>query len=135
MIDTATNWFYAERRLSPGASIEKLRHDLWAWGYYNVWLRLVRSDPPFLASGLYDGEKFELEFEPRQYVILRAAKENEWLLKGFTRVLGMKPHFQYQDKQGQFVTEWRMSGREARWSSMQGVPTYKNAKRLYVVEE
>ena len=75
------------------------------------------------------------EFEPRQYVVLRAAKENEWLLKGFTRVLGMKPHFQFQDKQGQFVTEWRMSGREARWSSMQGIPTYKNAKRLYITEE
>jgi hypothetical protein len=47
----------------------------------------------------------------------------------------MKPHFQYQDKQGQFVSEWRMSGRESRWSSMQGIPTYKNAKRLYAVEE
>jgi hypothetical protein len=30
---------------------------------------------------------------------------------------------------------WRMSGREARWSSMQGVVTYKNAKQLYVTEE
>ena len=68
-------------------------------------------------------------------MILRAAKENEWLIKGFARVLGMKPDFQYQDKQGQYVTEWRMSGREARWSSMQGVPIYKNAKRLYVTEE
>jgi hypothetical protein len=73
--------------------------------------------------------------DPRQYVIIRAAKENEWLLKGFIRVLGMKPHFQYQDKQGQFITEWRMAGREARWSSMQGVPTYKNPRRLDVTEE
>ena len=89
MIDTATNWFYGERRLSAGAAIENLRHELWAWGYYNVWLRLVRSELPYLAGGLYNGEKFELEFEPRQYVIIRAAKENEWLLKGFTRVLGM----------------------------------------------
>ena len=47
MIDTATNWFYAERRLSAGAAIEDLRHELWAWGYYNVLLRLVRSEPPF----------------------------------------------------------------------------------------
>jgi hypothetical protein len=47
----------------------------------------------------------------------------------------MKPHFQYQDRQGQFVTEWRMAGREARWSSMQGVPTYKNPRRLDVSEE
>ena len=76
-----------------------------------------------------------LEFEPRQYVVIRASADNAWLIKGFTRTLGMKPHFQYQDKQGQFVTEWRMAGREARWSAMQGVPTYKNPKRLYVVEQ
>ena len=68
-------------------------------------------------------------------MIVRAAKENEWLIKGFARTLGMKPHFQYQDRQGQLVTEWRMAGREARWSSMQGVPTFKNVKRLYVSEE
>jgi hypothetical protein len=135
MIDTATNWFYAERQLSPGAAIERLRNDLWAYGYYNVWLRLIKNEAPYVASGQYNAEKFEMEFEPRQYVILRAAKEDEWLLKGFTRVLGMKPHFQFQDKQGLFVTEWRMAGREARWSAMQGVPTYKNAKRLYVTEE
>ncbi len=135
MIDTATHWFYGERQLSVGATIEELRHELWAGGYYNVWLSVVKPDPPYVVNGLYNNEKFELEFEPHQYVIIRAAKENEWLIKGFTRVLEMKPHFQYQDKQGQFVTEWRMVGREARWSSMQGVPTYKNPKRLYEVEE
>ena len=135
MIDTANHWFYADRRLSPGAAIEDLRHDLWALGNYNAWLRLAKNEPPYIASGLYGPDKFELEFEPRKYVIVRAARENEWLIKGFTRSLGMKPHFQYQDKQGQFVTEWRMIGLEARWSSMQGVPTYKNARRLYVTEE
>ena len=134
-MDTANHWFYGERRVSPGASIEELRHELWAGGFYNAWLRLTKSEPPYTASGFYGTETFELEFEPRQYAIVRAAKENEWLIKGFTRTLGMKPHFQYQDKQGQFVTEWRMAGRESRWSAMQGVPTYKNARRLYVTEE
>lgn len=135
MIDTANHWFYAQRRLSPGAAIEDLRHELWAGGYYNVWLRLANTEPPYRVKGWYGVEAFELEFEPRQYVVIRAAQENEWLLKGMARTLGMKPHFQYQDKQGHFVTEWRMAGREARWSAMQGVPIYKNVKRLYGVEE
>lgn len=134
-MDLATHWFYAERRLSPGASIEELRHDLWAGGYYNIWLRIVKNDLPYVARGTYGADTFELEFEPRQYAIIRTNAQNEWLIKGFTRTLGMKPHFQYQDKQGKFVTEWRMAGREARWSSMQGIPTYKNATRLYGVEE
>ena len=135
MIDLATHWFYAERSLSPGAIVENLRHDMWANGYYNIWLTLAKNEAPYILHGLYGQDKFEVEFEPRQFLMLRTAKENEWLIKAFTRALGMPPHFQYQDKQGQFVTEWRMVNREARWSSMQGVPTFKNVTRLYEVEE
>jgi len=135
MIDRATHWFYAERQLSAGATVENLRHDLWANGFYNIWLSLKKNEPPYLLSGLWGQDKFEIEFEPRKFLMIRAAKENEWLKKAFTRALGMGPHFQFQDKSGQFILEWHMADREARWQSMQGVPAYKNLKRLYTVSE
>ena len=152
MIDRATHWFYAERQLSAGATVENLRHDLWANGFYNIWLSLKKMEqspspedgidssfggnqPPYLLSGLWGQNKFEIEFEPRKFLMIRAAKENEWLKKAFTRALGMGPHFQFQDKSGQFILEWHMADREARWQSMQGVPAYKNLKRLYAVAE
>ena len=135
MIDRVTHWFYAERQLSAGAIVENLRHDLWANGFYNIWLSLKNHQPPYLLSGLWGQDKFEIEFEPRKFLMVRAAKENEWLKKAFTRTLGMGPHFQFQDKSGQFILEWHMADREARWQSMQGVPAYKNLKRLYTVSE
>jgi hypothetical protein len=97
------------------------------WGYYNVWLRLARSEPPYLAAGCTTA-KFEL-FGPRRYVFLPS--RGRWL-KGLAE-LGTAA-LSVSGQASQFVTEWRMEGREAGWSSMQGMPI-KNAKRLYAVEE
>ncbi len=135
MIDRATHWFYAERQMSAGAAVENMRHDLWANGFYNIWLTLKKSELPYLISGLWGQDKFDIEFEPRKYFVIRSAKELPWLEKAFTRTLGMGPHFQYQDKGNQFVLEWRMADREARWQSMQGVPVFKNLRRFDLVPE
>jgi hypothetical protein len=134
MIDRSNHWFYAERQLTPGATVEKMRQDLWSYGFYNIWLTLTKKDAPYAASGLWGADRFEIEFEPRKFLIIRLAKENEWLKTAFTRALGMAPHFWYQDKAGQ-VYEWRMADRDGRWQAMQGLPAYKSLKRLYAVAE
>lgn len=133
MIDRINHWFYAERQLTPGATVEKMRQDLWSYGFYNIWLTLKRKEAPYLLSGLWGAEKFEIEFEPRHFIIIRLAQENEWLKTAFTRSLGLAPHFSYQEKGG-VVYEWRMAQLESRWQAMQGLPVYKNLKRLYVAE-
>ena len=135
MIDRATHWFYAERQVSVGAAVENMRHDFWANGFYNVWLSVSRREAPYLLRGLYNQQPFEVEFEPRKSLIIRSAKDNEWLRTAFTRTLGLLPSFKYQDTTGRFVIEWRMADREARWQAMQGVPTFKNLRRLYAVAE
>lgn len=135
MLDRANHWFYAERQMSAGAAIEKMRQDFWMNGFFSVWFTLEKKEPPYLVRGLYTQQPFEVEFEPRKYLIVRSSKENEWLRLGFTRTLGMPPHFQYQDTKGNFIWEWRMVDRNARWQAMQGVPAFKNLKRLYEVIE
>jgi hypothetical protein len=135
MLDRATHWFYTERQLSPGATVENMRHDLWACGFYNIWLTLKKRESPYLVGGLWGQESFEIEFEPRKFLLIRSATDHAWLKTAFTRVLGMDPHFQYQDKTSRNVYEWRIADREARWQSMQGMPAYKNLKRLYYVPE
>ena len=113
-----------------------MRHDFWDKRFYDVWFTLARSEPPYLVNGLWHQQKFEVEFVPRQYVIVRAAKEIEWLREAFSRTLGLEPSFQYQEASGgKFVMEWRMADREARWQALQGMPTYKNPKRLYAMPE
>jgi len=134
MLDLATHWFYAERQLTPGSAVENMRHDLWSYGFYNIWLTLKKRESPYELSGLWGQEKFEVEFEPRQFLLIRSAKDNEWLKTAFTRVLGQPPHFQYQEKSGASVYEWRVANREGRWQAMQGLPTYKSLKRLYAVD-
>lgn len=135
MLDRAMHWFYAEQQMSAGAAIEKMRHDFWINGFYNVWFTLTKKEPPYIVRGMYTQQPFEVEFERQKYLIVRANKENEWLRLGFTRTLGMPPHFQYTDTKGNTVWEWRMVDRDARWQSMQGVPAFKNLKRLYEVIE
>ena len=134
MIDRINHWFYAQRQLTPGATVEKMRQDLWSYGFYNAWFTLTKKEPPYTASGLWGTDKIEIEFEPRQFLIIRLPKENEWVKTAFTRALGMAPHFWYQDKDGQ-VYEWRMADRDGRWQAMQGLPAYKSLKRLYAVAE
>jgi hypothetical protein len=134
MIDRANHWFYAERQLTPGATVEKMRQNLWSYGFYNIWLTLTKKEPPYVLSGLWGTDKFEIEFEPRKFLIIRLAKDNEWLKTAFTRALGMSPHFWYQER-GSTVYEWRMADREGRWQAMQGLPTFKSLKRLYELAE
>lgn len=135
MIDLATHWFYGERQLSASATVEKMRQDLWTYGFYNIWLTLTKKEPPHLVRGLWGQEKFEVEFEPRKFLIIRAVKEKDWLKTAFTRALGMAPHFHYQDKTNVNIYEWRMADRDGRWQAMQGLPAYKSLKRLYDVPE
>ena len=44
MIDRATHWFYAEHQVSASAAVENMRHDLWAYGFYNIWLTLKKRE-------------------------------------------------------------------------------------------
>lgn len=135
MIDRSIHWFYAERQVTPGSTVEKMRQDLWSYGFYNVWLTLVKKEPPYAVNGLWGTEKFEIEFEPRKFLIIRTTKDNDWLKTAFTRALGMAPHFWYQERTGGSVYEWRMTDRDSRWQAMQGLPAYKSLKRLYAVAE
>ncbi len=82
MIDRSIHWFYAEHQVTPGATVEKMRQDLWSYGFYNAWLTLAKKEPPYVARGLWGAEKFEVEFEPRKFLIVRTTKDNDWLISG-----------------------------------------------------
>jgi hypothetical protein len=133
MIDLATHWFYSERQLSASAAVERMRHALWACGFCNIWLTLATPEPPHLVRGLWGQETFEVEFEPRHFLIIRSTTDHEWLKTAFTRALGLAPHFQYQDQASVNIHEWRMADRDGRWQAMQGLPVYKSLKRLYAM--
>ena len=130
MFDPSAHWFYSSKMPGAGAIAENMRHEFWEMRVYGVWFTCTRSELPYAYRGLWQGKQFEVEMEPRQYVIVRAKEELPWIVEGFKRAMRSVPTFKYQEPDGRHTVEWRMGGREARWQSMQGKPAFKNLKRL-----
>lgn len=131
MASTARTWFYKEPEHRPYFIEERLHSTFWAARLPQVRFDCVRAEPPFLCRGTWRTLPFEMEWQPRQWLIIRAPQDlPEDMLLGFSRVLGFKPAFRYEDPQGRMVYEWHLDGGKARWSAIQGVPIYKRPERL-----
>lgn len=130
MFDPSIHWFYSAKMPSAGAIAENMRHELWEFHVYGVWLSCLGKELPFRYRGLWQGKQFEVEMSPRQYLILRSQEELPWIVEGFRRSMRSVPTFKYQEADGRFAAEWRMDERETRWQAMQGKPAFKNLRRL-----
>jgi len=130
VFDPKTHWFYSPKMPGPGAIAENMRHEFWEMHVYGVWFTADKKELPYTVRGLWQGKPFEVEMEPRRYLIVRSKDELPWIVEGFKRALRVVPTFKYQEADGRHVVEWRMDEREARWQAMQGKPAFKNLKRL-----
>jgi len=130
MFDPTHHWFYSSKMPSAGAIAENMRHEFWEFHVYGVWFTCTQPELPYKYRGLWEGKEFEVEMEPRKYLIVRSKDELPWIIEGFKRALRVVATFRYQDKDGRYVYEWRPADREERWQSMQGKPAFKNLKRL-----
>ncbi|HXF68587.1 MAG TPA: hypothetical protein VNK89_02170 [Thermoflexus sp.] len=133
VVPPEVHWFYAEKRLSAGAVAEQLRQSLWFVRLQEAWVSPVdpvQKEPPYRYRGYWRERTFEIEFEPRRYVILRAAEDLPRVVEALQRSLGVGPVFSYLDEEGKVVYEWRWGDREARWQELQGIPSYQRLRRL-----
>ncbi|WP_448593819.1 hypothetical protein, partial [Thermoflexus hugenholtzii] len=102
------HWFYAEKRPSAGAVAEQLRQSLWFARLQEAWVSPVdplQKDPPFRYRGYWRGYAFEIEFEPRRYVILRMDQDLPKVVEALQRSLGAGPRFAYLDGEGRVTYE------------------------------
>ncbi|MCS6963755.1 hypothetical protein [Thermoflexus sp.] len=133
VVPPEVHWFYAEKRPSAGAVAEQLRQSLWFVRLQEAWVSPedpTRKEPPFRYRGYWRERAFEIEFEPRRYVILRAAEDLPKVVEALQRSLGVGPAFSYIDEENGVVYEWRWGDREARWQELQGIPRYQRLRRL-----
>lgn len=133
VVPPEVHWFYAEKHPSAGAVAEQLRQSLWFVRLQEAWVSPVdprQKDPPFRYRGYWREHVFEIEFEPRRYVILRMAQDLPRVVEALQRSLGAAPAFAYVDEEGRAVYEWRWGDREARWQQLQGIPRYQRLRRL-----
>ena len=130
MFDPKTHWFYSSQMPSAGAIAENMRHDFWEMHVYGVWFTCTQPELPYRYRGVWEGQLFDVELEPRKYLIVRSQAELPWIAEGFRRALRLVPTFKYQEADGRFAVEWRVDERESRWQAMQGKPAFKNLRRL-----
>lgn len=100
-------WFFEPEVNSKFVLQEHLRQDFWRSGPSTLWVDAVQTTPPYKAVGYWHDLTFEIEWVPRDYVILRANRADKEILRATTLQLGFKPARQGEEG-GQYVTEWRL---------------------------
>lgn len=123
-------WFYS----NPGANnydiSEAVRRSFWFRGFGMAWFDATKAIPPYTGQLEWLGQIMELEWEPRQYVILRLSKDDPLAVEGLSSLLGFKPAFRYQDAQGRAVVEWRKVGLAARQAELAAMTGVQNVLRI-----
>lgn len=111
---TARWFFQPQVPNSPYIMQEQLRQELWRVGPSTAWVDVTRADVPHLAVGYWHDLNFELEWVPRDYVILRANQYSKDLVRALSLQLGFRPHSE-TEPDGRSVVEWVLhpSRREA----------------------
>jgi hypothetical protein len=131
MTTTSKTWFYSKPENNAYALAERVRTNLWDARIGNIWLDTVRAESPFLMAGLYDGCRIEMEWEPGSWLALRSEAPIEFLPDRLGFVLGFKPDIAYEDSaNGWTVWEWHLDGGDKRWQAIQGIPTFRQPRRL-----
>ncbi len=130
MTTTSKTWFYSTPEKNAYAIGERVRTNFWDARFGGVWLDAVRTEPPILMKGSYQGSRVELEWLPGVWCILRANPANDALAVGVGNILSFKPAFKYEDPRGNTVWEWRLGDLNARWQAIQGKPEFGKLQRL-----
>jgi hypothetical protein len=132
MTTTAATWFYRTPEKSPYLLAERVRTTFWEERFGGLWLEVVRSEPPILTQGTYNGAQVTMEWEPNKWFRLSSAPPAPALARGVANILRRKVSLSYDDAHGRSVWEWWLASADAdkRWQEIQGKPAFRNPTRL-----
>jgi hypothetical protein len=100
-------WFFADEPASRFVIQEHLRQGYWTVGPAALWIDVQQAELPYRATGYWHDVTFELEWMPRDYLLLRASRAEPELVRATSLQLGFKPGRQGEEN-GQSVWEWRI---------------------------
>lgn len=130
MTTTANTWFYNPPEKNAFLIAERLRTSLWDGRLGSIWLDTVRAESPILMRGNFKGALIELEWEPKQWCILRTNPAAEDVLVVIKNILGFAPSFKYETPAGFIGWEWRLGNTKERWQAIQGQPEFGKLEML-----
>jgi hypothetical protein len=105
-------WFYMDEPNSKFVIQEHLRREYWRVGPSQLWIEATQATLPYRAVGYWHDLSFDMEWVPRDYIILRSNQRTPELVRATTLQLGFKPTREYEEG-GRFVVEWRIRGSAA----------------------
>lgn len=112
-------WFL--RRYPPSLFVieGELRSVFWRAGYGDIWFTCTRAEPPFACLGLWQGRKFEMEWDPGSFLIVRMSEPESKVLEMFERVLGHRALAGYRDGENKIALEWRSKNADERFQKLE----------------
>jgi hypothetical protein len=113
-----TTWLF--KQYPPARSVieNDLRLTFWHAGLAAMWFTCTKETAPFECQGLWGEEEFSLEWEPKNYLLLKMRAPNKDLLTAFERVLKHKALAAYR-RDSTVIVEWRVQNADARLTELQ----------------
>ena len=115
----SAEWFFTNFPLSRSVIENELRLSFWRAGFGRMWFSCVKETAPFECQGEWGDTDFSMEWEPKNYLLLKMKTPNQDLLNAFERVLKHKALAAYKNGNGSVVVEWRVKNADARFQELQ----------------
>lgn len=115
----STNWFFNELPPSRHSIENQVRLAFWQAGFGRIYFTCTKDEPPFELEGAWSEKIFSVEWQPKEYLLLKMKEPDEALLDAFQRALRHKPLAAYRNGGGNVVVEWRARDVDARYQELQ----------------
>ena len=112
-------WLFTNYPPSRSVIEGDLRLAFWKAGFKGLWFSCTKDSAPFECQVEWDGTPVALEWEPKNYLLVKMKAPNQGLLDGLERVLKHKALAAYQNGGGNVVVEWRIKDADTRYRELQ----------------
>lgn len=72
-----------------------VQRSFWHNGFGEAFFRCTKADPPYECVGFWRSQEIELEWVPRQWLILYMQEYDETMVESVGRVIRLKPSLRY----------------------------------------
>ena len=115
----SADWFFTNYPASRSVIENDVRLKLWQSGFKGMWLSCTKDTAPFECQGNWSSNDFVMEWEPKNFLMLKMKAPNQDVLSVFERALKHKALAAYKNADGTVVVEWRVNNPDARFQELQ----------------
>ena len=112
-------WFFTQFPPSRHGIENELRLAFWKAGYGEMWFSCTKDTPPYECVGHWHKQDFTIEWEPKNYLLLKMKDADGDLLDAFQRMVKHKALAAYKNSGGRVVVEWRVKDADTRLQELQ----------------